>query len=148
MISPLIFDILTEKGTRITVSSQFPRHLFIDGRSVVSNLQEDIVTVAVSRYVIVITTDPSAKTCPCNNVLAISLTGERLWCIKDLIPHLKKSLCSGHVVGLADIPTMQLMFNRELYPSHEYYVCFDNHEQRYLIDLTEKKLISQIGYKM
>lgn len=119
-------------------------------------LKDNIVEIAItSDYLIVATEPPELRgrsyaplviqDRPQNNINAYDWRGNHKWNIAEIVGDIKYSFYGGSVT------TAELLAG-DVDPSilnddHEYYFCVSHNDQKYIIDLTEKRLIKKVQTK-
>lgn len=110
-----------------------------------------IYQVSISKdYLIVTTEDPSVrsgrwdpsfpKDRPTNNINAYDWSGKHKWNIAEIVGDIKTAFDGGQVTTKELILHANIIDAASIDETHEYYFCIAR-DRKYVIDLTEKKLV-------
>ena len=160
LIEGFSMSVIAENGKRIFYSS-YPEGVDVcDGNSSISitkDMKQKILKVAVIRNTIIILTDHEdhhrrhswdiQAPFEGENLYAFDTEGNLLWRSKDLTQASKTAFCGVYGFSEKEKEAKYNMFLMDFDKTHDYCCCFNQMDQFFLIDLTEKKLICMICVK-
>ena len=142
------FEWITENGKRVRFAYFFPDEFCIDKKSV--KMDADIRMIAVIRNTILVVTEHDylkkmdyERQPPFEgeNLFAFDTDGNILWRSKDLISTSEAAFEAVRLFGELDKFGKENIFWGDLKPDHDYCLCVNANDRRFLVDLTEKKFL-------